>query len=202
MYPDLIRTRGTSFLSNAVSQRVQQKNGVFPIQNMPSYIYGDITYPSNKSNNPNYKKGIMRPNEFEKRFVNYERKIEVEILSSVDEIGTPVIVIGSIWNILKGFSFLNGTYCNDVFIESVKYRFGVAGGASIVYLVFFMTLLLKGKFLIKLNVKGKNFAFILTLMVFLSLLSINILSLFAIKPYLSTYFQKNVPWFIWFHLEC
>ncbi len=37
MFPNMIRMRGTSFSSNAVTQRVQQKNGAFPIQK-----YGEL----------------------------------------------------------------------------------------------------------------------------------------------------------------
>eukprot|EP01084_Bolivina_argentea_P048231 88875_1 len=89
-YPNMIRRRFTSYLSNAASLRAQNKEGAMSIKNMRTFIYGDITFPSNKSNNPNYKAGIMRPDTFEKRLANLklmnDGNIKLDIISNMDEI--------------------------------------------------------------------------------------------------------------------
>ena len=88
-YPNLIRTRSTAYGKNAASRHLQSKTKISS-SNIIQMLYGHVSYPSNKSDTPNYGPQLIRPNEFEQRlFIKDLDELscaEIEILTDIDEI--------------------------------------------------------------------------------------------------------------------
>lgn len=92
IYPKLQRIRSTTYGKNTRSIHLQKKSQLFQSKDTMRTLYGDISFPSNKTNNTNFKAMLITPSQFEQRLSKLNligKKLfdkEIEIITDIDQV--------------------------------------------------------------------------------------------------------------------